>query len=209
VDVAAKSSTQIDKLLVPTMRHNVGTVSASSDFGNTPGGSLTINRTGTYGAGPWIGLDNSGPVLPFASQGGGEIAMCPFKLFNGTTIGTRSGVSRISINSSRTPIRRTSIYESGSLDVVGGYGNTALSASALTPDGKTQYMGVVFIAMTDPTTKDNPVCESFEFWFHEGSPFTPDYPDQTDPEAPGGTSVFPHRGERSILLDPIFIGPLP
>lgn len=135
--------------------------------------------------------------------------MCPFVVFGKSGAAEGTGTSRISINASRSPLRHPASYLSGSMEVVGGYGNTVLSGSALTPDGKTQYLGAVFAAMTPPTAKNSPVGKTIERWFHDGSPFTPIYPDQIDPGDPDATVPFPHRGGHAILLNPIFTGPLP
>ena len=91
----------------------------------------------------------------------------------------------------------------------GGYSNTALVGSAMTPDLKTQYMGALFVAMAVPTALDVPTTYVIDKWFHEGNEFTPLYPPQPDPDNPGATVPFPHRGGHAILLDPIFTGPLP
>lgn len=90
------------------------------------------------------------------------------------------------------------------------WSDVVLTGSAITPDGKTQYLGAVLIAMTEPS---DPLATAQAFvvdkWFHEGNEFTPLYPPQTDPGNPDDTMPFPHRGGHAILLDPIFTGPLP
>lgn len=196
------TSYECDRLLVPTMRHNIGTISATFS-----GGSTTITRTGPYGAGPWASLDDLVGGLPQMNPALGIPAVCPIPwgLFNPNMTGTSS----LSANAPRTSLCIGGAYFSGSMDVVGGYGNSVLSASAITPDTKTQYLGAVLVAMTPPDDKDAPVCQRIETWLHDGVEFDPTYPPRPDPETSGATLPFPHRGNVSILLDPIFIGPLP
>jgi hypothetical protein len=97
----------------------------------------------------------------------------------------------------------------GGSAAAGGYGNTVLVGSALTPDVRVQYTGAVFVAMVVPGALETPVTFEIDRWTVDGTEFTPAYPDQPDPENPGETMDFPHRGGFSILLDPIFTGPLP
>lgn len=97
----------------------------------------------------------------------------------------------------------------GAVAGAGGYGNTVLSASAMTPDLKVQYTGAVFVAMAAPTALETAITLEIDRWSNEGNEFTPLYPPQPDPDNPGDTMPFPHRGGHAILLDPIFTGPLP
>lgn len=89
------------------------------------------------------------------------------------------------------------------------WSDVVLTGSAITPDEKTQYLGAVLMAMSDPADPISPMAFTIDKWFHDGNEFTPDYPNQPDPDAPGDTVPFPHRGGHAVLLDPIFTGPIP
>lgn len=201
IDTTSNTSEELTRLVSPTARGNVGTLHAVS---GTP---MSVTRVGTYGIGPWVELDEYSDV-PLIGGSLGMTCMCPFNPLAGTN-SVGNATARISINPGRSPIRQPGSFIDGAHDVVGGMGNTVLSAAAITPDLKTEYLGAVFIAMTPPGDKDAPTCYSVEKWFHDGVEFNPTYPEHDDPENPGTPVPFPHRGGHSILLDPIFTGPLP
>jgi hypothetical protein len=175
-----------------------------SGFASFVGGGLTSSSSsGPYGAGPAFGSFG----LPPNTIAAGNISSTTTRVDNTSrNYASDTYPSGAPAAGSNGPV---SSYIAGSSAGAGNYSNTVLSGSALTPDLRVQYTGAVFVAMVSPSDLSTPITHHIDEWLFDGSEFTPDYPDQTDPEAPGGTSVFPHRGDHSILLDPIFIGPLP
>lgn len=102
---------------------------------------------------------------------------------------------------SRTSLRR---YRSGlgirarnaAYTGAGGYADVVFSSSAVSPDGKIQYIGLLSVALAAPNTKTPLPLFKLDKWYANGVEFIP-------------TKDYPYIGNYKMLSSPVFVGPLP
>jgi hypothetical protein len=191
------TTTVITNLIHPTKINEVGSGTQAWSAVGSEGAATSV---GTYGDGPsWTSF-----MMPAARSSWGSMNTTSI------TTNTRSRNYAGWVYPDNAPdsfpqgleYRAVSGWTDGGAAGAGGYANTVLVGGAITPDMRVQYTGALFVAMVAPSAPTTPVTFTIDRWAAAGVEFVPEYPDQEG-------SVFPHRGDHALLLNPIFAGPLP